>query len=76
MNTIQRYYQNQILDKDLLEALDDATNEWRKGKNKISLCEYLGMCKPEYDLWVTKPSKFMTLIRAQKNSTPSGFDND
>jgi hypothetical protein len=49
---IQRYYQNQISDEDLLEALDDATEEWHKGGSGVSLCEYLGMCKPVFaNIW-------------------------
>lgn len=73
---IQRYYQNQILDEDLFDAIEDATEEWHKGGSGISLREYLGMCKPEYELWVRSPSKFLSLMQAQKNSAPSKYCDD
>jgi hypothetical protein len=73
---IQRYYQYQINDNDLLEAIEDATEEWHHGGGGVSLCEYIGMCKPEYNLWIHSPSKFLTLIQAQKNATSLGYADD
>jgi len=76
MDVIQKYYQNIIQDDDLIEALEDATEEWHKGGSELSLCEYIGMCRPEYEIWVHSPSKFLVLIQAQKKATPSGYADD
>lgn len=65
-NVIQKYYSGLIKDEDLLDELEIATMEWHNNaEEEISLHVFLGMCIPEYELWVTQPSKFMEQIHYQ-----------
>lgn len=63
---IQRYYYGFIRDEDLLDVLEDAVKEWHENTlEHISLHSFLGMCIPEYELWVNCPNKFVKQMHHQ-----------
>jgi hypothetical protein len=66
-NVIQKYYSGAIKDHELLDEIDEAVEEWHTSGDKITepLHVFLGMCFPEYALWVTSPSKFVAQMHHQ-----------
>jgi hypothetical protein len=64
---IQKYYSGAIRDSELLDAIDNAVQEWHNSGAEISepLHVFLGMCCPEYALWIKSPSKFVVQMHSQ-----------
>lgn len=65
-NVIQKYYSGFIREEDLLDALEEAVSDWHENAyNDMSLHVFLGMCIPEYELWMKEPNKFLAQMHQQ-----------
>lgn len=66
-NVIQKYYSGIIRDDELLDAIEEAVHEWHNSGTETSdpLHVFLGMCFPEYVLWVRSPLKFVDQMHHQ-----------
>lgn len=62
---IQRYYSGFIRDEELLDAIEKSVQEWHEGNSELDLPVFLGMCIPEYDLWVRDPNRFLAQMHHQ-----------
>lgn len=65
-NVIQRYYDGLIKDEDLLAAIQKAVEEWHSiEEDGVPLYTFLGMCLPEYELFINYPNKFVKQMHHQ-----------
>jgi len=65
-NIIQKYYSGHIRDDELLEAIEESVIEWHgQASNDTELHVFLGMCLPEYILWMKRPNEFVALMHHQ-----------
>jgi hypothetical protein len=55
-------------DKVPLETIDDFIDAWHNEPGGESLCQYLGMEKAEYSLWVRDPDALAYIIKARREN--------
>ncbi len=47
-------------------AMDDCVEAWHAGEAGVSLWEYMGMTRAEYDEWVRDPKALVRLVEARR----------
>lgn len=57
---------DQVISGDaLLEDIDDFVDEWHDGDSNISLNEFLGLSKDEYQAWILNEEVLPLIIKAR-----------
>jgi hypothetical protein len=55
----------------LMDEIDDHIEKWHSMDSAVvQLYEFLGMTRPEYNLWVSDPSVLPFIIKARKENRP------
>lgn len=50
-----------------LSEIDDFIDSWHEGDSNLSLHEFLGMTRDEYEIWLKNPDMLPFIIRARKD---------
>lgn len=63
-NFIERCLSGEVL----MDEIEDYVEKWHSSDSAVPLYTFLGMTKPEYNLWVSDPGVLPFIVKAHKES--------